>query len=274
MRVGGSSRVLAVIGDPIAHSLSPAMHNAAIAALGLDAVYVPLRVDSAALAHAIRAFEAVGVAGNVTVPHKVPVAQLLIRLTSLAKQLGAVNTFWPDGGRLVGDNTDVAGVLEAVDRVGGDDVWLVAGTGGAARAVAAAARDRDATLVVRSRDPDRARHFVAWARALGLRDVHTDDGRPAGIVINATPLGMRDRDPLPVPESRLGDCGAAVDLVYGPRRTAWTELCRKRGMRVVDGRVMLVAQGARAFERFFPDQVAPRAVMAAAVTRALDEVGH
>lgn len=270
MRIAGTSRVLAVIGDPVEHSLSPAMHNAAIGALGLDAVYVPLRVDPASLPHVIRAFEATGVAGNATVPHKVSVARLLIRLTTLAKDLGAVNTFWPEGGRLVGDNTDVPGVLDAVATLEADGPWLVVGTGGAARAVVAAARERGVAVLVRSRDPERARQFLGWARGFGHTDVRADDGAPVGVVINATPLGLRRLDPLPLPHERLAECGAALDLVYAPGATPWVRTCLERGLAAADGRVMLVAQGARAFERFFPEQVAPREVMAAAVEQALE----
>ncbi|MGD2136524.1 MAG: hypothetical protein PVF27_10200, partial [Gemmatimonadales bacterium] len=160
MRIGARSRLLVLIGDPVEHSLSPAMHNAACAALGLDAVYVALRVEAAGVPHVIRAFEAAGVAGNVTVPHKLDVAHLLIRLTDAAKELDAVNVFWPDGGRLIGDNTDVRGVLDAVDALEGEGPWLLAGTGGAARAVAAAAREHGVQLLVRSRAADRARAFV------------------------------------------------------------------------------------------------------------------
>jgi len=269
-RVQASSRVLAVVGDPVRHSLSPAMHNAAIAALGLDAVYIPIRADAVALPHVIKALEAVGIAGNVTVPHKVAVAQLLIRLTSTAQQLGAVNTFFPDGGRLVGDNTDVAGLLDALDRLEPESPWLVVGTGGSARAVAAAARARSARLLVHSRDPARAATFAAWARDIGV-DAHADDGQSAATVINATPLGLQPGDAPPVPPERLDGCRAALDLVYAPRETAWIRACRARGLRAADGRAMLVAQGAYAFERFFPGVPAPREIMAAAVRQALGE---
>jgi shikimate dehydrogenase len=246
------------------------MHNAAIAALGLDAVYVGIHADGAAIPHVVRAFEATGMAGNVTVPHKITVAQLLIRLTPIAKELGAVNTFWTENGRLVGDNTDVAGFLDAIDRVDGPGPWLLAGTGGAARAVAAGARARDVTLCVRSRDAARARDFVEWARELGV-DAVADDGRPAGTVINATPLGLKPEDAMPLPETRINACKAALDLVYARQETRWVRECRARGMRAADGRAMLVAQGAHAFERFFPGSVAPREIMAAAVDRALAE---
>lgn len=251
------------------HSLSPAMHNAAIAALGLDAVYVALHADAAAIPHVIRAFEAVGIAGNVTVPHKVTVAQLLIRLTPAAKELGAVNTFWVESGRLAGDNTDVAGFVDAVSRVDGAGPWLLQGTGGAARAVAAGARAMGVMLYVASRDPARAREFVAWARELGVQAA-ADDGRAVHTAINSTPLGLRPEDPVPLTPERLDGCRVALDLVYAPGETRWVRECRAAGMRAADGRTMLVAQGAHAFERFFPGQKAPREIMAAAVNRALD----
>lgn len=270
MRVQATSRVLAVVGDPVQHSLSPAMFNAAIGALGLDAVYVAVRADGVALAHVIKAFEAVGISGNVTVPHKLAVAQLLIRLTPAAQEIGAVNTFFPEGGRLVGDNTDVAGLLDALDRLEPNAPWLVAGTGGSARAVAVAAKARSAGLLVHSRDPARAASFAEWARGIGV-DAHADDGRPVATVLNATPLGLKPSDPPPLPAARLDGCRAAFDLVYAPGETGWVRACRTRGLRAADGREMLVAQGAHAFERFFPGAVAPREVMAAAVRQALGD---
>lgn len=269
-RVQATSRVLVVVGDPVQHSLSPAMHNAAIAALGLDAVYIPIRADAVALPHVIKAFEALGLAGNVTVPHKVAVAQLLIRLTAAAQELSAVNTFFPEGGRLVGDNTDVAGLLDALDRLEPQSPWLVVGTGGSARAVAAAARERSARLLVRSRDPARATTFAAWAREIGV-DALADDGQSAATAINATPLGLKAGDPPPVPADRLDGCRAALDLVYAAGETAWVRDCRARGLKAADGRAMLVAQGVYAFERFFTGVAAPREIMAAAVRQALGD---
>ena len=119
------------------------MYNAAFTALGLDAVYVAIHTSSSALPHTLRAFEALGIAGNVTIPHKVAVASLLIRLTPLAKELEAVNVFWREGDRLVGDNTDVQGIVDTLDLIGSQGPWIVNGTGGSARAVAAAARERE-----------------------------------------------------------------------------------------------------------------------------------
>jgi len=267
-RIRGSSRPFVVIGDPIAHSLSPAMYNAAFTALGLDAIYVPIRTDESALPHVLRAFESVGIAGNVTIPHKIEVARLLIRVTPLAKELEAANTFWPEGGRLVGDNTDVAGLIDALEPLEPEGPWLVSGVGGAARAVAAAARELDMTLLVRSRSRDRAVSFVAWAQNLGL-DCRVDDGAQARTAINATPLGLRQSDKPPFGDRQLDGCRTAMDLVYVPGATPWVKDCQKRGMRAADGRSMLVAQGIHAFKRFFPEAKPPREMMRAAIDREL-----
>jgi shikimate dehydrogenase len=270
MRIGASSRLVVLLGDPVAHSMSPLMHNAAIATLGLDAVYVALKVPPVGIPHVIRACECAAIAGNVTIPHKLDVAGLLIRLTEPASALGAVNTFWPDGERLVGDNTDVGGVLDALDEIEAEGPWLVLGTGGGARAVAAAAKEREVTLLVGSRTLTRAQAFVEWARDLGLAECHVDDGRRIETVVNATPLGLASDDALPLSAERLDGATAALDLVYAPRATQWIRQCRERGLRAADGRTVLVAQGALAFERFFPGTTAPRTVMAAIVEGALD----
>jgi len=269
MRIGASSRLVVLLGDPVAHSLSPLMQNAAIATLGLDAVYVALRIPSVGVPHVVRACESAGIAGNVTIPHKLDVARLLIRLTEPASALGAVNTFWPEGERLVGDNTDVGGVLDALEAIEADGPWLVLGTGGAARAVAAAAKERGVALLVRSRTPSRAQTFVEWTRELGLTECHVDDGRRVATIINATPLGLKPEDPLPLSTERQHGATAALDLVYAPGATKWIRVCRKGGLRAADGRSVLVAQGALAFERFFPGLGAPRTVMGAIVEGAL-----
>jgi shikimate dehydrogenase len=267
-RIRGSSRTFVVIGDPIAHSLSPAMYNAAFTALGLDAVYVPIHTDESALPHVLRAFESVGIAGNVTIPHKVAAARLLIRVTSLAQELGAVNTFWPEGGRLVGDNTDVRGVIDALEPLEADGPWLVRGTGGAARAVAAAAREQRMPLLVLSRSRERGADFVGWAQELGV-DCRTDDGSPVATAVNATPLGLGRADPAPFADRPLDGCQSALDLVYARGETAWIHQCKRLGMRAADGRSMLVAQGAHAFQRFFPGTKPPVELMNAAVNREL-----
>src|SRR5947199_5195606 len=169
VEVNASTRLLAVIGDPVAHSLSPSMHNAAIGVLGLDAVYVALRTPAPALVTVLAALAAVGGAGNVTVPHKEAAERCVARKTDVCARVGACNTFWTEQGELVGDNTDVAGVLAGLKHLGVDGAgrWLLVGTGGAARAVAVAAAELHAEVNVLSRDPARAQRFPDWARGPG-----------------------------------------------------------------------------------------------------------
>jgi shikimate dehydrogenase len=268
--------VLAVLGDPVAHSVSPHMHNAAIAALGLNAVYVALRVPVDAVPAVLDVCRVVGLSGNLTLPLKEAAARHLSALTPLARAVGAVNVFWTDGDALRGDNTDVAGVDEALQLLGAPPPWLLCGTGGSARAVAAVALRRGVPLLVRSRRPERAAAFVAGTGTLaadlaldsGL--VRADDGHSSiGTVVSTTPQGLTHDGGAPVEERRWRAAAAALDLAYRPGGTAWIRACREAGLRAADGRTVLVAQGAHAFERFFPDVQAPREIMLAAVERAL-----
>ena len=266
--IHGSTRIFAVVGHPTSHSLSPAMYNAAFSALGLEAAYLAIDVETPALPDLMRGFQAGRVGGNITVPHKIEAASLVVRKTDLAAELQAVNTFWPEDDGLVGDNTDVGGVIDALDGLGATGPWLVAGTGGSARAVAAAARSASVPVLVQSRDSKRAADFVTWARALGA-DAHQDDGRQLGTAINATPLGLKPKDAMPIALERLDGCRVVLDLVYGPGETEWCLASRAQQIRAADGRVVLIAQGIRAFTRFFPNITPPHEIMRAAVDLAL-----
>jgi shikimate dehydrogenase len=276
MEIGARTRVLAIIGDPVGHSLSPAMHNAALRALSLDAVYVAFRTPAPALGEVLTAVATIGGAGNVTVPHKEAVERLVARKTELCGRAGACNTFWTEDGVIVGDNTDVVGIREALRGMGvqGGGRWLVLGTGGAARATLVVAKQMGGTVTVRSRHPDRAQTFAKWAASRGVR-VETTNGEDPGqrlaadVAINATPLGLHADDPLPIPPDEIRDLQVALDLVYAPGETPWVLSLRRAGVTAQDGREMLIHQGAAAFERFFPDQTAPVEVMRAAVQRAL-----
>ena len=271
MEISAKTRLLMVIGDPVAHSLSPAMHNAAFRALGLDAVYVAMRVSADALTQLLAMQAATGGAGNVTVPHKEAMERSVARKTDVCVRVGACNTFWTEDGVLVGDNTDVEGVGAALGKLGATSFtrWLVVGTGGSARAVAVAAADRGATLVVRSRDGARARAFATWATGIGGNATAADGPVEIDVAINATPLGLTGHDPLPIDVNHLPGVQCALDLVYAPGETRWVHTLRERGLVAADGREMLVQQGAAAFERFFPGMDAPIEVMRAAVVRAL-----
>src|SRR5256712_815309 len=246
VEISASTRLLGVIGDPIAHSLSPTMYNAACRSLGLDAVSVALPTPAAALSSLLSALAGIGAAGNVTVPHKEAVERCCARKTDLCARVGACNTFWTEQGQLVGDNTDVAGVLSALRALGGDRAgrWLVLGTGGSARAVAVAAAEAKAELQVRSRDPERARAFARWAEGAGASAHAARVPVATEIVINATPLGLEDRDPLPLAAEEMRDITAALDLVYAPGETREVRLLRSRGIAAADGRDVLVRQRA------------------------------
>jgi shikimate dehydrogenase len=261
--IDGSTRVFALLGDPVAHSLSPAMQNAAFRALGLPAVYVPLRCAATDLTGLLRALAAAGGGGNVTIPHKEAAAAVVDRCLAPAVKVGACNTFWADDGAVLGDNSDIEGLLSALDRLGPlDGPWLIAGTGGAARAAAIAAAGRGAAIAVRSRSTARQQAFESWAAVAGVEVAPPHEAR---VLINATPLGLRSSDPLPIPADLAPEGQVALDMVYAPGGTRWVRVMRARGLRSADGRDMLVAQGAGAFRRWFPSVQPPVEVMRAAV---------
>lgn len=265
--IGGRTRVFALLGDPVSHSLSPAMQNAAFRALGLDAVYVALRTASTDVPDLIRTLSRSGGGGNITVPHKETAAAAIERPRGRVGALGACNTFWAEGGQSHGENTDVDGVLDALGRLEAPPTtWLIAGTGGGARAVVAAAAVRGARVAIRSRDGGRRQRFEEWTRSQGAELVAAAECQ---VLINTTPLGLAAGDHLPLALEEAPRAQVAFDMVYRQGETAWTRLMRQEGLRAADGRGMLVAQGAAAFRCWFPDEDPPVEVMRAAVNDAL-----
>jgi len=265
--IGGKTRVFAILGDPIAHSLSPAMHNAAFRALGLDAVYVALRAQATDVPDLIRVLARAGGGGNVTVPHKEVAARSVTRPTTRVTVLGACNTFWGADGEISGDNTDVDGVLAALTGLDAPaNGWLIAGTGGGGRAAVAAGVARGARIAIRSRDVARRKAFEAWATGQGAELIPAIE---CEVLVNATPLGLKPGDHLPLALEEAPRAQVAFDMVYGRGETAWVRQMRQEGLRAADGRAMLVAQGAAAFRRWFPDEDPPSEVMRAAVNDAL-----
>jgi shikimate dehydrogenase len=265
--ITGSTRVFAILGDPLAHSLSPVMQNAAFRALGIPAVYVPLVCTVEGVPSLIQALVRAGGGGNVTVPHKETAARSMDVCRELAEVVGASNTFWAEDGGSVGDNTDVQGVLEALRELEAPVApWLIAGTGGGARAAVVAARERGVDVAVTSRDNGRRRDFESWISSRGVALAPASECR---VLINATPLGLQAEDPLPMPPDIAPRAEVALDLVYRRGETSWIRAVRPRMRRAADGRGMLVAQGAAAFECWFPGKRAPVEVMRAAVNAAL-----
>jgi shikimate dehydrogenase len=276
-RIGGTTRTVGVIGWPVQHSLSPAIHNAAFAALGLDWVYVALPVAPNDVVGALLGLRALGFAGaNVTMPHKSEIARLVDERSEDAARLGAVNTVVIGEQTIGGHNTDAPGFARFLrDDAGFDPAGrtaLLYGAGGAARACALAlARASLGRLVVAGRDA---------TKAAGLRDaihdlptelvvVSFEDAakHPADLVVNATPLGANGEDlPLPAlhPETLV------VDLLYDPAITPLQTAAREAGATAFGGLGLLLEQAGLSFE-LWTGQVAPLEVMSAAALAALAE---
>lgn len=253
------TRVLALIGDPVAHSSSPAIQNAAMGDLGLDGVYVALQATAEEMVGFVRGLAMSGGGGNITLPHKEKAATVVDVRSVAVKRTGACNTFWFEDGKIHGDNTDVEGFARALEEFLGappeGQKVLVLGAGGAARACLVALMDgnvKEVHLLNRTRDRARVvarRIGGAKVRVLdGARDV---EGQSYDLVVNTTRLGLEPTDPLPLDLGRLSRAGAVMDLVYLPEPTPFVLAARELGVRATDGMEMLVQQGAVSFERWW-----------------------
>jgi shikimate dehydrogenase len=268
-RVTGATRIAAVIGDPVRHSRSPAIHNAGYAAAGLDWVYVACPVPAGRGGDAVRAVSVLGLAGlNVTMPHKEDAARACDTLSPDATALQSVNTVVRrDDGSLHGDSTDGEGFVRSLDDAGLDLAGrpvLVIGAGGAARAVVLAAARRGAAVTVAARRLEAAAAAAALAPGAVGAGLDRLEALAAGaeVVVNATPLGMQG-EALPLPPEAVGAGHWAVDLVYHPAVTPFLARAEAAGARTVGGLGMLVHQAARAFE-LMTGEPAPLPAMAAA----------
>jgi shikimate dehydrogenase len=275
--VSGETRVAAIIGDPVRHSLSPAMHNAAFEAAGLDWLFVALPVERGSGARALDAIRVLGIEGvSVTMPHKADAAAAVDEVRGDAQRLRSVNCVSRGaGGTLVGESTDGEGFLRSLREEGHDAGGLdalVLGAGGAARAVVLALAQAGARVRVAARRSEAAADAAALDSSIATVawDAVGTVARECGLVVNATPIGMGGQAPaaLPIGPDDLGPGQVVADLVYQPRRTALLELAAARGAATVDGVGMLVHQGAIAFERW-TGTTAPVAVMRAAVLAGL-----
>jgi shikimate dehydrogenase len=263
--IDGRTRVFALLGDPVSHSLSPLMYNAAFRVLGIGAVYVALRCSAEALEPLMESLVQQGGGGNVTVPHKASAAEALARLGGPV--LPVCNTFWGNGKGIAGTETDSLGIQAALGELevlGGD--WLLIGSGGSARAALVAAHRANARVAVRSRNPEKSRALLAFAQELGVKEA---DPECCTVFLNCTPLGLVPSDPMPLDPQLVPEHGVALDLVYRKGGTPWVRALRARGIAAADGRTVLIEQGAASFERWF-EKPAPREVMRAAIHSALD----
>ncbi len=271
-RIDALTRFVGIAGWPVTHSLSPAMHNAAFAACGLNWAYLAFPIAPDRLEEAIFGLAAAGCAGiNVTIPHKQAVVSLCSGSSEAVQAIGAANTLIPDGnGGFFAENTDAEGFLRALDEdapldLEGATVLLI-GAGGAGRAVAHAIRSRGGHLLVANRTPERARELGEPVEF--TTDALNAAADAATIIVNATSLGMgSDVVPAELPCDVLGPRHVVNDLVYRPGGTPWLTAAANRGARTVDGLGMLLHQGAAAFERW-TGEVAPISAMREALLSA------
>jgi shikimate dehydrogenase len=234
-----------VLGFPVAHSRSPAMMAAAFAELGLDWRYLKLPVPPERFAETARALPASGYRGaNVTIPHKLAAHALADERTPAAAAIGAANTLTFEDGRVLADNTDAGGLLDALGEEVHGRAALVLGAGGAGRAAVWALRDAGAEVAVWNRTAVRARELAA---EMEVGHAERPD-RPADVLVNATSLGLHGED-LPA-ELEPAPAAVVVDLVYGDEPTALCRWAEAAGARVVEGLEVLVRQGARSLERW------------------------
>ncbi len=263
-RISGSTKLAGVIGWPVEHSLSPAMHNAAYESLGLNWAYVPLAVaDEVGLRRVIAAIRTLPFVGfNVTMPYKSAVVELCDEVAMAASMAGAVNTVHCVDGRLIGYNTDGRGLLESLATDASFDpadknVVLLGAGGAAGAALVAFILSRAASVTVVNRDITRTEELISRVephlkstRAFAVdQDGAEEYVSSADLIVNATPLGMKQGDPSPIPVEWLSSQQVVLDMVYG--RPAPTELVSgalRAGARAIDGLGMLINQGATAID--------------------------
>ncbi|UCD08684.1 MAG: shikimate dehydrogenase [Dehalococcoidales bacterium] len=264
--ISGKTKVCALIGDPIEHTMSPAMHNAAFNELGLDCVYVAFGVKPDELAGAINGMKSLGMPGwNVTIPHKVNVIPLLDKLDPLAEKIGAVNTVVNENGILTGHNTDATGFLQAMLEKGvepkGKNIAIM-GAGGAARAVSFILADRGAYPVILNRieELDWAENLAAMISKefeIDVPAMELTKGNlgnvldKAEILVNATSVGMSPNDNVsPAPAELLKADLTVYDVIYNPIKTKLLKDAEAAGATIIGGIDMLVWQGIMAFEKW------------------------
>jgi 3-dehydroquinate dehydratase / shikimate dehydrogenase len=275
--------VYALLGNPVGHSVSPHMHNAAFAALGIDAVYLPIALETEELQFFIERFARLATrvmkwpfqGASVTVPHKITIAPLLDEIDAAASRIGAVNTIVVREEKLCGYNTDITGAMAPLEQL--LDLHgaraAVLGAGGAARSVVAGLTERGASVVVYGRDPVKTWRLASEFNVEG-RSLDETGPLQCDILINTTPIGMKgweSEEKMPVRAEALARCGLVYDLVYNPLETELLRTARAAGARTLSGIEMLIAQAAEQF-RLWTGVQPPIDVMRAAAFKKLEEI--
>jgi len=283
MNINGKTQICAVIGDPVEHTLSPTMHNAAFAHLGLNYAYVPFHVQNVQLAmQGLLGFNIRGL--SVTIPHKLSVMEFMDESTPLAQKIGAVNTITNGNGKLTGTNTDGYGTLKAIESVESIDNKTVAiiGVGGAARAAtfAIACERAPKYLYLLGRNPDKTQNLAAEIAQYSKSPVTAASidynemkkiFAGTDIIVQTTPVGMSPNvGESIIPEDLINENHVVFDMIYNPSETLLLRQAKARSARTVNGVPMFVYQGAEQF-RIWTGEDAPVEVMQQAVKKAL---GH
>lgn len=252
--ITGKTKIIGIFGDPIKHTLSPIIHNAAFKELGLDYCYVPFLVKSEKLKEAVEAIRALNIKGvNITVPHKEAVMIYLDEISEETKYIGAVNTILNENERLKGFNTDAYGFVKSLREenipINGKDILLL-GAGGAAKAVAYGILKEGAKVFIFNRTTARAYKIKESFNSIGkievIEKIKPEIMERFHLVINATALGLKKEDPMPIEPTFLNKEQIYIDIIYP--ETPLMKEAEKRGCRVIGGLGMLLWQAAKAFE--------------------------
>ncbi len=277
--ISGKTKIYGIFGHPVEHTFSPGMHNAAFKKLGMNACYVPFSVPPERLADAAKAVVSLGLCGlNVTVPHKERIIPYLDDLSEEARLIGAVNTIEVNNGRLVGHNTDGRGFLRALKEQSKFNPrgkkFLFIGSGGAARAVGfSLALAGAGKIVFRDLDTEKAAllaHDIQEKTGVDAESIAEErlegSAAVADCLINATPLGLKKTDPLPLSRTLISKSHLICDLVYNPPETPFLKAAKTLGAQKFSGLGMLLYQGVIAFE-IWTGKKAPVPVMKSALRR-------
>lgn len=274
MRITGKTRVAALFGYPVEHTLSPVMHNAAFDHMGLDCCYLPFSVPPETLRQAVESIRALSFVGvNLTIPHKETVIPFLDALDKEAAAIEAVNTIVNREGRLTGYNTDGKGFMRSLEELGvnaaGRNV-LIIGAGGSSRAIGFYLSREAKALTLYNRSREKAESLAADLSSTGGEvSVAADLGHLRGfdIIVNATPLGLKQCDLLPLDPDALEPTIVVCDLIY--HKTPLLSQAEAKGCKTVSGAGMLLWQGALAFE-LWTDRIPPVEIMRSALLSQTD----
>ncbi|HAW50294.1 TPA: shikimate dehydrogenase [bacterium] len=249
-------KIVGIIGYPLGHTLSPIMHNVCFSFLGMDWIYVPFEVKPEGLKHAIFGLSNLGVVGvNVTIPYKIEVMKYTTRISKEVEEIGAVNTIVFKDGEIIGENTDGEGFVRSLKEAGffpkGERIVLI-GAGGAGRAIGVLlAKEGVKKIAIFDVEKEKAESLKAVIeKAYATEVVLEKETKDVRLLINATPLGMKNDDPLPIDPSYIHSGLLVCDVIYNPKKTKLLELAERKGAKIMNGIGMLVHQGALSFEKW------------------------